>query len=442
MRRAIREHLRDFIAIGALLFAGLLVTGYILSQQQQPYPSWVPFLGDDRFELKAELSTAQAVTPGQGQTVNISGVKVGDISNVELEGGHAVVTMLIEQQYSPLIHSDATVLLRPRTGLQDMTLEVDPGTEAGEPLPDGATIPLSQTEPNVQPDEILATLDGDTRAYLQLLLQGAGDGLGGRGKRLSAGLRRFEPLSRDLAEIGKALAVRRQNIKRSITAFKLVSQELGANDTRLTEFVDSSASVLGDFADQQQAIRESLQELPSTLRATRSALDSGETFAKVLGPASTDLIPAAQALAPALKQTRPLFTNTTPVLRTQLRPFAKAAQTPVRHLAQAAEPLATTTKGLRGSFTELSTLGNALAYNPPGSAEEGYLFWLAWLNHDTNALFYSQDAMGPMLRGIVMFGCGTAGLAEGVAAPRPFLRTLQQMTNVPKSSDPRVCPPL
>jgi phospholipid/cholesterol/gamma-HCH transport system substrate-binding protein len=442
VRRAIREHLRDFIAIGALFFAGLLVTGYILSQQQQPYPSWVPFLGDDRFELKAELSTAQAVTPGQGQTVNISGVKVGDISSVELEGGHAVVTMLIEQQYAPLIHSDATVLLRPRTGLQDMTLEVDPGTKAGEPLPDGATIPLSQTEPNVQPDQVLATLDGDTRAYLQLLLQGAGDGLGGRGKRLSAGLRRFEPLTRDLAEIGKALAVRRENIKRSITAFKLVSEELGANDTRLTEFVDSSSSVLGDFADQQQAIRESLQELPSTLRATRSALDSGETFAKVLGPASTDLIPAAQALAPALKQARPLFTDTTPVLRNQLRPFAKAAQTPVRHLAQAAEPLATTTKGLRGSFTELSTLGNALAYNPPGSAEEGYLFWLAWLNHDTNALFYSQDAMGPMLRGIVMFGCGTAGLAEGVAAPRPFLRTLQQMTNVPKSSDTRVCPPL
>jgi phospholipid/cholesterol/gamma-HCH transport system substrate-binding protein len=334
------------------------------------------------------------------------------------------------------------VLLRPRTGLQDMTLELDPGAEKGQPVADGSTIPLSQSEPNVQPDQILATLDGDTRSYLQLLLQGAGDGLGGRGKRLSAGLRRFEPLARDLAEIGKALAVRRENIKRSITAFKLVSQELGANDTRLTEFVDSSASVLGDFADQQQSIRESLQELPSTLRTTRSALDSGATFAKVLGPASTDLIPAAQALAPALRQTRPLFENTTPVLRNQLRPFAKAAQTPVRHLAQAAKPLETTTKGLRGSFTELSTLGNALAYNPPGSAEEGYLFWLAWLNHDTNALFYSQDAMGPMLRGVVMFGCGTAGLAEGVAAPRPFLRTLQQMTNVPKSSDPRVCPPL
>ena len=440
MRRAIREHLTDFIAIAAVLVAGLAVTAYILSQQQQPYPSWVPILGDDRFEVKAELSTAQAVTPGQGQTVNIAGVKAGDISEVELVDGRAVVTMLVEEEFAPLVRSDSTVLLRPRTGLQDMTLEIETGT--GEQLAEGSTIPLSQTEPNVQPDQILATLDGDTRAYLQLLLQGAGDGLGGRGKKLSATFRRFEPLSRDLARIGEALAVRRANIRRAITTFKLVSEELGANDTRLSEFVDSSNAALAAFADQEAAIRESLQELPSTLTETRSALESGEQFANVLGPSSVALIPAAQALGPALREVRPLFENTTPALQNQIRPFARAAQTPVRHLTQAAQPLLTTTKGLRGTFTEFQTLGNALGYNPPGSAEEGYLFWLAWLNHNTNALFFSQDAMGPMLRTVVMFGCQTAGLAEGVAAPRPFLRTLQQMTNVPSSSDPRVCPPL
>jgi phospholipid/cholesterol/gamma-HCH transport system substrate-binding protein len=441
VRRAIREHLRDFLAIAALIVFGVLVTGYVLSQQQQPYPSWVPFLGDDRFTLKADLETAQAVTPGQGQTVNIAGVKVGDISNVELHNGVASVTMLIESKYAPLIHTDATVLLRPRTGLQDMTLEIDTGSK-GPAIAENSTIPVSQTEPNVQPDQILATLDGDTRSYLQLLLQGAGDGLGGRGKQLSAGLRRFEPLSRDLAKIGRALAVRRQNIAAAITEFKQVSQELGSNDTRLADFVDSSNAALGAFADQQAAIRASLQELPSTLRETQSSLTSGEQFANILGPASTKLIPSAQALGPALRELRPLFEDTTPVVENQIRPFARAAQRPVKHLAQAAEPLATTTNGLRGTFTELNTLGNALAYNPPGSAEEGYLFWLAWLNHDTNALFYSQDAMGPLLRGVVMFGCTTAGLAEGVATPRPFLRTLQQMTNVPASSDPRVCPPL
>ena len=419
MTKAIRDHFRDFIAIGALLVAGLLVTGYILSQQQQPYPSWVPFLGDDRFELKAELSSAQAVIPGQGQTVNIAGVKAGDITDVQLENGRAVVTMLVEAKYADVIHDNASVLLRPRTGLQDMTLELDVGTQNEPLVNDGDTIPEAQTQANVQPDQILATLDGDTRAYLQLLLQGAGEGLGGRGKKLSATFRRFEPLAHDLARIGGALAKR-----------------------RLAEFVDSSDQVLGAFAHQEGSIREALQELPSTLRATRSALQSGDKLSAVLGPASTDLIPAAQALRPALKQARPFFEQTTGPIRDRIRPFARAAQTPVRHLKQAAQPLATTTRGLRGSFTELNTLGNALAYNPPGSAEEGYLFWLAWLNHDSNALFFSQDAMGPMVRSIVMFGCGTAGLAEGVAVPRPYLRTLQQLTNVPKSSDPRVCPPL
>ncbi len=333
------------------------------------------------------------------------------------------------------------MLLRPRTGPSGH----DPGARRrprGRAAVRGGDDPASQSEPNVQPDQILATLDADTQAYLQLLLQGGGEGLGGNGKKLSATFRRFEPLARDLARIGEALAVRRENIRRSITTFKQVSEELGANDTRLAEFVDSSNAALAAFANQEAAIRESLQELPSTLTETRAALESGEEFANVLGPASTALIPSAQALGPALRSVRPLFENTTPVLENQIRPFTRAAQTPARHLKQAAEPLATTTKGLRGVFTQLDTLGNALAYNPPGSAEEGYLFWLAWLNHNTNALFFSQDSMGPMLRSVVMFGCNTAGLAEGVAAPRPFLRTLQQMTNVPASTDPRVCPPI
>ena len=37
--------------------------------------------------------------------MNISGVKAGDISEVELEDGKAVVTMLVEPQYAELIKS-------------------------------------------------------------------------------------------------------------------------------------------------------------------------------------------------------------------------------------------------------------------------------------------------------------------------------------------------
>ena len=62
MSRAIREHLRDFLAIVGLIAAGLIVTLIILGNQASALPSWVPFLGEDRFELKAEFTSAQAVT--------------------------------------------------------------------------------------------------------------------------------------------------------------------------------------------------------------------------------------------------------------------------------------------------------------------------------------------------------------------------------------------
>jgi hypothetical protein len=94
---------------------------------------------------------------------------------------------------------------------------------------------LRQVRDAVQPDEILATLDGDTQAYLKLLLEGGAQGFGGHGRELSAGLRRLEPFARDVAKINRLLAQRRQNIRRSIHNFRLVADELGRNDQQLAE---------------------------------------------------------------------------------------------------------------------------------------------------------------------------------------------------------------
>ena len=434
MRRAIREHLRDFLAIGVLIILAVVTTGVILASQTTILPSWLPLLGEERFELKAEFSSAQAVTPGQGQTVTIAGINVGQVSGSELESGRAIVTMQIDNKYASLIHPDASLLLRPRTGLQDMTIEVDPGT-GGQEVDEGSTLPLANSQPNVQPDQIFASLDGDTRSFLQLLLQGAAKGLEGNGPKLAAGLKRFEPFARDLARINGALAKRRENIKRVITNFGLLSRELGNRDTRLAEFVRSSNDVLGSFAHQEASIRATLRELPGTLREMRGALASGNRFALELGPASRRLIPAARALGPALRETRPLFRNTVGPIRNQIRPFARAIQKPLLHAKQAATPLAKATTGLTSSFDELNRFFNALAYNPPGSAQEGYLFWLSWLNHDTNALFFTQDAGGPLRHGLVLVNCVTLGAADNAAFTDGDLRTLSQVSGIPTTTE-------
>ena len=437
MRRAIREHRRDFVAILLLLVIGLITTGVILSQQRLTLPGWVPVIGEERFAMEIEMSSAQAVIPGQGQSVNIAGIKVGDVTDVDVEDGKAVVSASLEPEKAALIHEDATVLLRPRTGLQDMTLEVDPGTSGSPTIEEGARLISGATAPNVQPDEILAALDRDTQDYLTLLVTGGGQGLGGNGEELSSGLRRIEPLARDVARINRLLVERRSNIARAVTNFKLVSEELGARDTQLGEFVDSSNTVMQSFANQEANLRASLRELPGALTETRAALASGDRLARTLGPAATALIPSARALGPALRETRPFLEQTIEPIRDQIRPFTRATRQPLRHIAQGAPPLAQTTRGLRSGIGELNNLVNALAYNPAG-AEEGYLFWLSWLNHNTNNMFYTQDANGPLRRGLVLQSCQTAQLAEGFAESRPFIRTLQQVSNVPESTT--ICP--
>ncbi len=304
-------------------------------------------------------------------------------------------------------------------------------------MAEGATIPLAQTKPNVQPDQFLAALDGDTRDYLQLLVQGGAEGLGGRGKQLSATLRRFEPLGKYLAKIGNALSERRRNISQTITSLRQLGDELARSDIRLSDWVTSQNQALRAFANQEASIRETLQEFPGALAQTRRALASGQEFAEVAGPASEALIPAAQAFAPAQISAQEFFAKTIAPIRDQIRPFSRSVQRPVRHLKQAADPLAQTTAGLNRSFSELNMLFNSLAYNPPG-ADESNLFWLSWLNHNTNNMFLTQTADGPLRRGAILQTCQTAFNAETFASSRPFIRTLQQITNVTPAKT--ICP--
>ncbi|MCL4286739.1 MAG: MCE family protein, partial [Thermoleophilia bacterium] len=313
MKKALQTYTRDFVAILVLAAIGLTSMFVILSQQSAALPSWLPFLGQDRFELKAEFQTAQAVTPGQGQAVNLSGVKIGDVSDVELEDGVAVVTMSVEPEFAELIHPDASALLRPRTGLQDMTIELDAGTESGE-IPEGFTLPLASTEPNINPDQILASLDADTRAYLRLLLAGGAEAFGTEEKsqNFAQVLRRLDPTVRDIARINGAIAKRRHNLRRVITNFKLIAEELGRSDTNLTGFVESQNTVFGAFAESEANLRATLRGLPGALRATRGALGAGATLSGELRPALTELLPQARALGPALRALRPFFRQTEP----------------------------------------------------------------------------------------------------------------------------------
>jgi phospholipid/cholesterol/gamma-HCH transport system substrate-binding protein len=427
---AIRKHLRDFLAILALLAVAVLVSSVILSHQRLTLPGWVPVIGKSFYEINAELSTAQAVTPGQGQTVNIAGVQVGEIKSVKLVDGHAVIGMSIEPRYAH-VYRDATILMRPKTGLKDMVAELTPGTPAAGRLPDGGTIPVAQTLPDVNLDEVLAALDADTRDYLKLLLNDGGTALKGNGRALARTIRRIEPTARLSRRVNEALAQRRANIKRAIHNFSLVTAELGSKDDQVANFVQSSNAVFASLASQDASLRDTVRQLPSSLTVTKTTLGKAKALADQLGPTLEALRPSARNLGPTLRAVRPFVRQTTPIIRDELRPFSREALPTVAQLRPAMRDLAAVTPNLTKTFKSINYLFNELAYNPPGNTDEGYLFWLSWANHLAPTVFATQDAHGPIRHGLVVFGCQTADLLDAVAASNPQLGTLVDLLNGP-----------
>ena len=438
MRTAIRKHLPDFLAILGLLVVAVAVSSLILSHQRLALPGWVPVIGQNNFALSAEMSTAQAVTPGQGQTVNIAGVEVGEINSVKLKDGKAIIGMKIKPKYDR-IYKDASILLRPKTGLKDMVAELTPGTPSAGRLKEGEIIPISQTLPDVNLDEILSSLDSDTRNYLQLLLNDGAQGLGSKekGRELAQAIRQLEPTARYAREINEGLATRRDNIARVVHNFSLLTDELGKRDTQLANFVQNSNAVFDTLAQQDTSLRAILQKLPGTLQVTQTTLGKVKTLADVLGPTTEDLRPAARALAPSLRQTRPFLRESTPVIRDEIRPFVRAALPTVQELRPAMRDLAAATPDLTSSFKVVNRLLNEFAYNPPGD-EEGYLFWQSWVNHAGDSLFSTADAQGPIRRGLVVVSCSTAQLLDAVAGANPQLGTLVSLLNSP--SQQTICP--
>ncbi|MEA2268583.1 MAG: phospholipid/cholesterol/gamma-HCH transport system substrate-binding protein [Solirubrobacteraceae bacterium] len=434
MRRLVGKHLRDVVALVALAAVATAVGGYILSNQRMRFP-WE----GAPFKLRAEFATAQAVTPGQGQTVRVSGVRVGDITKVALKDGRAVVTMDLEPEFKDLVHTDATALLRPKTGLKDMFIELDPGTGRAPRAHEGWTLPVENTAPDVNPDEIFAVLDNDTRDYLKLLIGDGGEGLKGRAGDLRELFRRFEPTHRDLARVNAKVAERHRNLRRLVHSLEQLDEELAGKDDELAALVDSSATVFRAFASEQRNVGRAVGELPGALRQSTETLGKVERFARVLGPTADHLRPAFGALHRANAQVRPLAEEATPVVAAKIRPFVRDARPLVRSLRAPADDLAAATPDLTSSLGVLNRFLNMAAFNENGregpdraGRDEGYLFWAAWLQHNAGALFSTSDANGPFRP--VTLG-GTCGVLKEIAGDNPPLNLALQ----PALLDERIC---
>jgi phospholipid/cholesterol/gamma-HCH transport system substrate-binding protein len=433
----VRKRLREVVALTVLVLVGAVVAVYILDKQRLR----LPFVSEEPITYKLEMQTAQAVTPGQGQTIRVSGIRIGDVSDVELHDGRATISVEVDRKWDGLMREDASAFLRPKTGLKDMFIELRPGSKASPAAHGGATIPIHNTLPDVNPDEFLAGLDADTRDYLKLLLNGAGRGLNRRSDDLRAVLKRFEPTYRDLSRVAGAAAARNNELRRLVNSLRRLNETVAGKDVELAELIGNASRSFRALASERVNISSTVRELPPTLEQTETSLAQVQRMAEVLGPSLRAMRPAVRSMEKANRRVTPFAREAAPLLEGDIRPFVREARPLVRDLRPASDDLVRAEPGLTSAFTTLNHLFNLIGHNPNGSEGpdvadriEGYLFYLAWVPHQSVNLFSSADAHGS-LRPITIGG--TCTTLRGTARNSEQLEFLLGLTGA--LTDPRVC---
>jgi phospholipid/cholesterol/gamma-HCH transport system substrate-binding protein len=395
--RQIRRYGIFVAAILAMMLAAVLIAGYILSNQRINWP-WQQW-----YEVSGRFENSQAVLPGKGQAVTISGVRVGDISEVELEGGTAVITIRLKEEYGP-VYRDAAMMLRPRTAAKDQEMALDPGTESAGAVPDGDMLPLSSTAPDVNTDEIFAILDGDTRNYVRLLVDSVGTGLDGRGRSLRRLFASSQPNAETFERISRQLAARRHQIARLVHNLDAVARATAENSDAVAGTIRHAADTLEPLARNDANLRSALSQLPGTLGAARAALADGELLAGELGPAARELGRPVRRLEPALRAIRPALAGGDDALRDELAPLVREAKPLARDLGPIARDLRAPAGDLVDEVEGTREFVNMLVNEPEGPTRS-YLYYAAWFAHNGASFISGQDAHGSFWRGLALFSC-------------------------------------
>ena len=169
MRRNQRRTLSNFAA-GAIALVVTVVVVYF------GFTKAIPF--KHHFTISATFPTANNLRPNS--PVRIAGVAVGKVVAVQhLRAGEpgALVKMQIDDKGLP-IHKDATFAIRPRIFLEgNFFVDVHPGTPSAPALGDGDKVTSTRAATPVQFDQILTSLQTDTRKNLQILLKEYGTGV-------------------------------------------------------------------------------------------------------------------------------------------------------------------------------------------------------------------------------------------------------------------------
>lgn len=233
---------RTRLALG-MLAASLTLSACEFDVYSLPLPGG-PDTGDDPITVTAQFADVLDLVPKS--TVKVNDINVGKVTDVELDGYTATVTMELQNDID--LPDDAVAQLRQTSLLGEKFVELAAPADGGseERLGDGDVIELDQTGRNPEVEEVLGALS--------LVLNGGG----------------VAQLKTIAAELNNALEGREDSARSVLQQIDILTETLDDNKGDIVNAIERLNQLAISVRQQQGTIDDALDELPSAIRSLDS----------------------------------------------------------------------------------------------------------------------------------------------------------------------------
>lgn len=254
---------RATLVIGTVTVVLALVAGFV---------GWQLYKKLTTNTVVAYFTETLALYPGD--KVQIMGVRVGAIDEIEPDGDKMKVTFSYASRYK--VPANATASILNPSLVASRTVQLAPAYTGGPVMEDGAVIPLDRTQVPVEYDELRDSINriltdlGPTpeqpRGPFGDIIESAADGFAGKGRQIN---RTLTNLSEALTTLNEG----RGDFFSVVKSLALFVNALYRSDQQFVALNDDLAGFTNSFTNTDRELATALQDLDQLLTTTRQFLD-------------------------------------------------------------------------------------------------------------------------------------------------------------------------
>ncbi len=237
--------------------------------------------------------------------VELGGVKVGNVDDIQYSNGRAVILFQVSQPYAKQLHADAGAWIRPHGLLGPKYVDLNPGKQGL--MREGGTIPLSRVQISTDVDQVINSLQPDVRQNLQTFFVEMGRASDGRGDDMNAAFRALGQSSQDLTTTAATIRQRDDDLAQFFVFSEQLNRDLQyapidsqIRDTNqvLAGLVQVDSSIGGSIDHMAGVMRgldivmsgnsgnlaDTLAQAPTTLTRLRTAAVAADGFVAGVNP--------------------------------------------------------------------------------------------------------------------------------------------------------------